>query len=360
VLIDRAGSAGGPSGKSAAMLRQHYSDPAVIQMAKWGCDFLAGMQERTGSDPGFVNCGYLVIGGPEREPHIRRAYEAMRAEGVAVELIDVEGVRALEPRLALDDIVVGCFEPTVGYCQPLFVADGFARSAERGGATLELGREVVGLRPDGAGWKLHLRDRTTILAEACIVACGPWSNRLIGPLGGKVPLALRRGQAGRFRPKHAFGDPGPIISDHEQELWIKPDGSDGHYLVGGRGGRLDRGPHWRHTGQQGADDDTLEHFAGELARRFPGMEGGIWRGSWSSYYDFTPDGNPVVDFVPRRRNLIIATGMSGHAFKLAPSIGRGAAELLVDGAVTSFDWSVFAYGRFTRTGGQVAGGRGPG
>ncbi len=40
--------------------------------------------------------------------------------------------------------------------------------------------------------------------------------------------------------------------------------------------------------------------------------------------------------------------MSGHCFKLAPSLGLGTAELVVDGQVRSFDWSVFAYGRFAR------------
>jgi glycine/D-amino acid oxidase-like deaminating enzyme len=104
----------------------------------------------------------------------------------------------------------------------------------------------------------------------------------------------------------------------------------------------------------------LETFAEELAHRFPGMAGGVWRGSWSSFYDFTPDGNPVIDFVPGRPNLITATGMSGHCFKLAPALGLGTAELVVDGTVRSFDWSVFAYGRFARGRDRVGGGRGPG
>ena len=104
----------------------------------------------------------------------------------------------------------------------------------------------------------------------------------------------------------------------------------------------------------------LETFASELARRMPGTQGGVWRGSWSSFYDFTPDGNPVIDQVPGRPNLIVATGMSGHCFKLAPSLGLGTSELVVDGHVRSFDWSVFAYGRFARTRSGLAAGRGPG
>jgi glycine/D-amino acid oxidase-like deaminating enzyme len=40
--------------------------------------------------------------------------------------------------------------------------------------------------------------------------------------------------------------------------------------------------------------------------------------------------------------------MSGHAFKLCPALGLGAAELLLDGEVSSFDWAPFRYGRFDR------------
>jgi glycine/D-amino acid oxidase-like deaminating enzyme len=318
------------------------------------------MQARTGFESGYAKCGYLVVGHPEREGAIRGVYETMRARGVETELCDVGRIRELEPRLAVDDLTIGCYEPTGGYAQPLFVADGFLRAAERDGATLRLGTRVTGLRPDGGGWNLWLGDGTRASAEVVIVACGPWANKLTRGLGGVVPLALSRGQAGRFRPRHSFGLPGPIISDHAQELWIKPEGDDGHYLIGGRGGRLDRSPHKRPTGQAGADEAMLETFASELARRMPATQGGVWRGSWSSFYDFTPDGNPVIDQIPGRPNLIVATGMSGHCFKLAPSLGLGTSELVVDGSVRSFDWSVFAYGRFARTRSGLAAGRGPG
>jgi glycine/D-amino acid oxidase-like deaminating enzyme len=360
VVFEKTRAAGGPSGASAGMCRAHYAQPAIIDMARWGCEFLADMKARTGFQSGYSMSGYLVVAPPERETAMRLTYETMRERGVDVELCGVDRIRELEPRLATADLAVGSYEPTGGHAQPLFVADGFVRAAERDGATLRLGTRVTALRPDGQGWSLWLGDGTRASAEVVIVACGPWANKLTRGLGGVVPLALSRGQAGRFRPRHAFGGPGPIISDHVQELWIKPEGSDGHYLVGGRGGRLDRTPHQRPTGQAGADDATLETFAAELARRFPGMAGGVWRGSWSSFYDFTPDGNPVIDQIPGHPNLITATGMSGHCFKLAPSLGLGVSELVIDGLVRSFDWSVFAYGRFARRGDRVGGGRGPG
>jgi sarcosine oxidase, subunit beta len=346
LLLDRAGAAGGPSGASAGMLRQHYDEPAIIELARFGCGFLAEMDELTGFPSGFVGCGYVVVAGAEQEARVRATHDAMRAADVRVELLDVAGLRSLEPRLHTDDLAIGCYEPAVGYCEPLFVADGLAAAAGRDGATLCLDREVRSVARDGGGYRLELDSGGTILAETCIVAAGAWSNELLGTLGGAVPLTLRRGQIGRYCPPASFGAPGPIVSDHLLELWMRPDGPAGHYLVGGRGGRADDELPEPERAVRGADPERLADFARELHWRLPAMAGGIWRGSWSSFYDFTPDGNPVVDRVPGHDGLIVATGGSGHAFKLAPALGLGVAELVCDGDVQSFDWSLLRFGRF--------------
>jgi glycine/D-amino acid oxidase-like deaminating enzyme len=270
----------------------------------------------------------------------------MRAHGVQVELLDLAGLRALEPRLRTDDLAIGCFEPGVGYCDPLFVASGLAEAAARAGATWRFGRGVSAIAREGDGYRIELEGGEALRAESCVVAAGAWSNELLAPLGGAVPLTLRRGQVGRYRTPAAFGGPGPIVSDHVHELWMRPDGVDGHYLVGGRGGRPDEVLAVPETATRGADADRLADFERELAWRLPGTTGGIWRGSWASFYDFTPDGNPVVDRVPGHERLIVATGGSGHAFKLAPALGLAVAELHCDGDVQSFEWSGMRFGRF--------------
>ena len=328
------------------MLRQHYDEPPIIRMARFGCAFLAEMRERTGAPSGFVGCGYVVVASEAQAPRVRASYDAMRSQGVQVELLDVAGVRELEPRLHTDDLAIGCYEPGMGYCDPLLVASGLAEAAAGRGATLRFGCAVRSIAQDGAGYRIELEGGEPILAETCIVAAGAWSNDLLRELGGAVPLTLRRGQVGRYRTPAAFGGAGPIVSDHVHELWMRPDGQDGHYLVGGRGGRPDDVLAAPERAQRGADDDRLRDFERELHFRLPATGGGIWRGSWSSFYDFTPDGNPVVDRVPGRPGLLVATGGSGHAFKLAPALGLGAAELVCDGEVTSFDWSALRFGRF--------------
>ena len=363
LLMDKLGAAGGPSGASAGMLRAHYEDPAIVAVARYGCEFLADMLARTGSDPGFVNCGYLAVGEADREPRILAAIAAMRSQGAVVEQLDNAQIRALEPRLAADALTIGAYEPTNGVCEPLFVADGFARAAERLGARLAFGRRVTAVRPDGEGFLVLCSDGRRISAERVAVCCGGFGPRLTRPLGGTLPVDLVRVGAGRFRPPFPFGPPGPIVSHHSLGVWLRPDGDDGHYLVGARADFLGRGPYRARSGQGGADMRELDRFSELVARVFPGAARGIFRGSWSSWLDFTPDGNPVVDLVPRRPGLLLASGMSGHAFKLCPALGLGAAELLLDGAVRSFDWSPFRYERFSRratAGARGAGGTGTG
>ena len=353
VVFEKTRAAGGPSGASAGMCRAALRpSPRSSTWRKLGLRVPRRHEGAHGLPVGLLACRATSSSAAgAREPRsaasTRRCASAASRSSCAASTASSSSSRAC----ARDDLAIGCYEPTGGHAQPLFVADGFVRAAERDGATLRLGTRVTRLRPDGQGWTLWLGDGTRASAEVVIVACGPWANKLTRGLGGVVPLALSRGQAGRFRPParvrpaRARSSPTTCTSSGSS-----PRATTATTSIGGRGGRLDRSPHKRPTGQAGADDSMLETFAGELAHRFPGMAGGVWRGSWSSFYDFTPDGNPVIDQFPGRPSLITATGMSGHCFKLAPSLGLGTAELVVDGVVRSFDWSVFAYGRFARRG----------
>ena len=157
---------------------------------------------------------------------------------------------------------------------------------------------MTAVRPDGEGFLLICADGRRIAADRVAVCCGGFGPRLTRSLGGSLPVDLVRVQAGRFRPPFPFGPPGPIVSHHTLGVWLRPDGDDGHYLVGARADFLGRGPYRARSGQGGADLRELERLSGLVARVFPGAARGIFRGSWASWLDFTPDGNPVVDLRP--------------------------------------------------------------
>ena len=69
-------------------------------------------------------------------------------------------------------------------------------------------------------------------------------------------------------------------------------------------------------------------------------------GGQTSWYTLTPDSQPVMGPVPGVEGLFMATGFSGHGFKLAPSVADGLTQMLFDEPVTAFDPEFFSPTRF--------------
>jgi len=87
-------------------------------------------------------------------------------------------------------------------------------------------------------------------------------------------------------------------------------------------------------------------FCLERAQRyFPGLGAVRLRTAWAGEIDATPDGLPVIDGGGGPAGLVIAAGMSGHGFGLAPVIGNVVADI-AEGAEPGFDLRPFRIARF--------------
>jgi len=87
-------------------------------------------------------------------------------------------------------------------------------------------------------------------------------------------------------------------------------------------------------------------FCLERVRRyFPGLPVLRLRRAWAGEIEVIPDALPVIDGAGGPSGLVIATGMSGHGFGLAPVVGNVVADI-VEGAETGFDLRPFRLSRF--------------
>ena len=95
------------------------------------------------------------------------------------------------------------------------------------------------------------------------------------------------------------------------------------------------------------DEDMFhERIWPVLAARVPAFEAIRLQPSWAGYYEVNVfDHNGIVGRHPALSNVVFAAGFSGHGLQHAPAIGRGVAELLVDGAFTSLDLSPLGWSR---------------
>lgn len=60
-IIERFMIASGGTGKSAAMVRQHYSNEVLIRMVKRSRDIFEFFADEVGGSAGFVKTGYLFF-----------------------------------------------------------------------------------------------------------------------------------------------------------------------------------------------------------------------------------------------------------------------------------------------------------
>lgn len=88
----------------------------------------------------------------------------------------------------------------------------------------------------------------------------------------------------------------------------------------------------------------IARLQGQFASAFPGIGNPAIAASWAGMIDVTPDTLPVVDHGPIP-GLVIATGMSGHGFGIAPGMAQVIAGL-VQTRAPRHDLSAFRYSRF--------------
>jgi len=83
-----------------------------------------------------------------------------------------------------------------------------------------------------------------------------------------------------------------------------------------------------------------------LTHRFPLLRTSQLVRGVVGIYDFTPDGQPIIDGPLGVSGYYVAAGFSGIGFKTAPATGLGIAELVLDGRATSVDIEHLRIARF--------------
>ena len=112
-VLERRVVGAGSSGKSGAVLRQHYSNPTTIRMARESLAYYRTFHERTGHDIGFETPGMLFVGRAGDREQLETHVERQRTLGVDVSVLDGADLRGLEPRAVFSDDEVAAHERVV-------------------------------------------------------------------------------------------------------------------------------------------------------------------------------------------------------------------------------------------------------
>jgi glycine/D-amino acid oxidase-like deaminating enzyme len=342
VLVERKFLASGPTGRSSALVRRFYAMDFLTRTGNTSAQLFQRWAEAIGGgDPGFRQVGILWLAPPDRAANLGDNVRRARAQGVRIDLLTPEELKALVPAMAVDDVAVGAHEPESGYADASSTTNALAARARELGATivqhvpieavLVSGGRVTGVRT--AEGEIH--------APAVVVCAGLWAPGLLAPLGIEVPVAPKRHQMCFFRRPPGFdGHPGMI--DRPSGTYMRPE--TGNLTIQGLSTYHEVVDPDQYN--EGADSEEVMRNAELIAHRFPVMEHGLSMGGYSGVYDVTPDHEPVLGPIPEFQGLYADFGWSGHGFKHSPVIGDIMAEVVLDGRAAGWDLTPFRWSRF--------------
>jgi glycine/D-amino acid oxidase-like deaminating enzyme len=345
VVVEKGAIASGATGKSSACVRQHYSTAETCRMIRYSLDFFQHFAEHTdGESCGFRHTGYLLGVDERMRPPMEASVALQRSVGIDARLLSPTELRELEPRMRIDDLVGGCYEPASGYCNPVETAQGFARAARVGGARILEDTTVLGLLAEGNRVRGVRTAAADIEAPVVLNAAGLWSARVAAMAGVELPIQVCRHRINIVTWPEAERRPHPMVYDFVTNIYTRPEMSE-HILVGGLDAEEAQDTADPDAYKEGVSLDESTEALARVSHRFPVLaEGHIARG-YAGCFDVSPDWHPILDRVGPD-GYHVAAGFSGHGFKLSPAVGHMVAALITDGPAAHPDLPAFRLSRF--------------
>lgn len=329
-LVERGHLAGGATGRSGAMVREHYLHPTLVKMAMEASQVFHNFADVIGGDARFMETGRLLLFGEKDESAARANVEMNRGLGVNIHTLTPSDVSEIVPQLIMDGIVLGVYEPKSGYADPMATTYAFAAQAERHGASIRTGCAVESIKVAGGRVVGVQTEDGLIETNTVVAATGPWSNRLAVQLGETLPITPIRVQMVHLRRPPSLESFTTIVIDYTTGMYVRMNAGF-KSLVGGES-KKDLSEVVNPDGfGLNADHDTITRYWDRAKSRIPEFTAATPMGGYGSIYDMAPDGNPILDRSQVVDGLYWAVGFSGHGFKLSPVVGRMVAELVLHG-----------------------------
>lgn len=353
-VVDKGTIGDSPSGKSSAIIRQHYSNELTARMALYSLGVFQEFDERIGGECGFTKTGFLLLVDAKDRQGLESNIALQQAIGIDTEILQTEAVSEILPGLSTVDLVSVAFEPESGYADPYLTVNAFAQAARRHGARIIQENRVLEVTFDGDKVS-GVRTQDGELNAPVVVNCsGAWGAQVADMAGVQVPINSCRVQVAFFRRPLGHESPHPVVADFSNATYFRSE-TGGLTLVGLIDPAEAEAVVNPDSFKEYMDDEFLLDVGERLVNRYPVMEQSESTGGYSSLYAITPDWHPVIDEVPASSGFYICSGFSGHGFKLGPAIGLMMAELISGVSNPRFDPHLFRLARFEE-GDHVTGG----
>ncbi len=345
VLLERQALGNGTTGRSGAIVRQHYSNEFTVRMAKASLAVFQHFDDLVGGDCGFITTGMLVMVDEQGAEALRANVAMQQDQGVNTKLINAEEISQVAAEYNGEGVALACYEPDTGVADPMATTHCFAKRARDYGATIREGVAVTRILTQNGRVTGVQTSQGDVHAAIVVLAANVWSMALAQAIGIALPIMATRHPMTVLRRPHDFGGRQGLHAvglDLTRHIYLRPD-LGGVTLVGSTEDVFVASDPDNYA--QGLTEEEIAHFRRMAGRSIPALARAVPRGGWAGIYDDTPDYHPILDRLAAYEGLYCAVGFSGHGFKLSPIVGEWMAQFILTGSKPD-DLQYFAYDRF--------------
>jgi sarcosine oxidase len=315
------------AGESRIFRTAYFEDPEYVPLLRTAKALWRQLEGETGTEL-LTLAGNLMLG--DASSQMGNVSDSIEKFGVDASVIPIEEARNRWPNHPFHENDLVVLDREAGYLRPELAVLQAAYRAEALGAQLRTytPAEGIDIRNDGV-WVSAAGQSERY--DHVVVTTGPWAAKLLPELAGLVDV--RKAVSAWFVAKErgAF-DPANFpcfIRTAPEEFYGLP-AMSGNGLKLGLSGTVNRPVADPDALDRTVPLDEVQAFRELVAESFPALYPDPVR--VTAYMEgYTRDGHGIVGRLGGEERLTIATGLSGHGFKLAPALGEIAADYAVDG-----------------------------
>ena len=281
--------------------------------------------------PILHQCGILFF-FPTEDPYVQDSIAAHKQFGLATEVMSQSEMTRRFPMIDFDGIRAGLFEPEFGALMARRSVQTLVQRFTKAEGVYVKGSVQAPAAEAGHLQDVRLASGERLAGDRFVFALGPWMPKLFPDVIGPRILPTRQEVFYFATPP---GDRAYLPK--AMPGWADFNGGDIFYGFPDLEGRGVKFAHDEHGVEVDPDTQSREPTKAALAeiiafrdRRFPGLRGAQLTGAEVCQYENSSNGDFLIDFHPRLKNLLLLGGGSGHGFKHGPEVGRYAAARLFE------------------------------
>lgn len=324
-----AGSSRASSGGETRVIRGVYNGKATyIDMVARALTLWKEAESRWQRRFYFKTGALWMFEGAD-DAFARASVNAMKARGLPLRELTVADASKSYPQVRFDGVRKVWFEPEAGFLMARASCEAVREAFVREGGDYRVAQVRPGPETRGRMPQVSISSGGSLSADTFVFACGPWMGKLFPQVIGERVRATRQ-------EVFFFGPPAGSTQwdDAHFPCWV----NFGEHLMYGIPGNERRGFKVADD-TLGAivDPDTLDRLVTPaslaaaralLKRRFPALANAPVVETRVCQYEYSPDGEFIVDRHPTMENVFLLGGGSGHGFKMGPAFGEHAAAVI--------------------------------